>query len=87
MMDLVRVGKQKVIQVQKTRNDQYWETEMVAGAEEKKVIGYYTEDGNIYCVDCISKNVRIMKEIDRAITAEDPEGTLVFCEGCDREIK
>ena len=62
---------------------------MAGGAEaaKKKVIGYYTEDGNIYCVDCINKNVRIMTEIDRAITAEDPEDRLLFCEGCDKEIK
>jgi len=44
-------------------------------------------DGNIYCVDCISKNVRIMKEIDKAITAEDSGDTLLFCEGCEKEIK
>jgi len=60
---------------------------MVEGTEKKKVIGYYAEDGNIYCVDCINKNVQIMKEIDRAITAEDPEDTLLFCEGCEKEIK
>ncbi len=60
---------------------------MVAGTEKKNVIGYYTEDGNIYCVDCINKNIRIMREIDRAITAENPEDTLLFCEACDKEIK
>ena len=52
-----------------------------------EIIGYYTEDGDIYCVDCINKNVRIMKEIDKAITAKDPGDTLLFCEGCDKEIK
>ena len=52
-----------------------------------EIIGYYTEDGDIYCVDCINKNVRIMKEIDKVITAKDPGDTLLFCEGCDKEIK
>lgn len=55
--------------------------------KKKKVIGYYTENGEIYCVDCISKNISIMKEIDKAITAQDPEDTLLFCEECDKEIK
>ena len=54
---------------------------------KKKVIGYYTEDGNIYCVDCINKNMRIMKEIDTAITAKDPGDAVLFCEGCEKEIK
>ncbi len=55
--------------------------------EKREIIGYYTENGEIYCVDCINKNARIMKEIDKAITAEDQEGTLLFCEGCDKEMK
>ena len=59
------------------------------GSRDRKeeVIGYYTEDEKIYCVDCTNENVSIMKEIDKAITAEDPEATLLFCEGCDQEIK
>ena len=24
-------------------------------AKEKEIIGYFTDDGNIYCVDCILK--------------------------------
>ena len=62
---------------------------MVAPTKKKKAVGYYTEDGNIYCVDCINKNVRIMKEIDTAITVKDPDpgDTLIFCEGCEKEIK
>ena len=60
---------------------------MIAQTNKKKAIGYYTEDGNIYCVDCINKNVRIMKEIDMAITAKDPGDTVLFCEGCEKEIK
>jgi hypothetical protein len=39
------------------------------------------------CIECINKNTRVMNEIDRAITAENSEGTLLFCEGCEKEIK
>jgi hypothetical protein len=54
---------------------------------KKGVIGYYTEDGNIYCIDCINKNVEIMKEIDRAITSDDLEENPYVCNGCKGEIK
>jgi hypothetical protein len=60
---------------------------MAVEKKEKEIIGYYTEDGNIYCVNCIDKNSRIMKEIDKAITDEDSEDTLLFCEGCEKEIR
>jgi hypothetical protein len=53
----------------------------------KGIIGYYTADGDIYCVDCINKNMEIMKEIDKAITAVDSGDTLLFCEGCEKEIR
>jgi len=56
-------------------------------SKKNEVIGYYTEGGDIYCVDCINKNIEIMKEIDKAITTEDLEETLLFCEGCEKEIK
>ncbi len=55
--------------------------------EKKEVVGYYTEEGSIYCVECINKNAEIMKEIDKAITTEDSEDSLLFCEGCEKEIK
>jgi hypothetical protein len=55
--------------------------------EKEEAVGYYTEDGNIYCVDCINKESEIMKKIDRAITAEDSEESVYFCEGCEKEIK
>lgn len=55
--------------------------------KKKGIIGYYTADGDIYCVDCINKNIEIMREIDKAITAEDLEKDLLFCEGCEKEIK
>jgi hypothetical protein len=54
--------------------------------KKKEVIGYYTEDGEIYCVECINKNAEMMKEIDKAITAEDLENTELFCEGCEKKI-
>jgi CobQ-like glutamine amidotransferase family enzyme len=56
-------------------------------AEEKDVVGYYTEDGNIYCVDYINKDREIMVKIEKAITAKDSEEAVYFCEGCEKEIK
>jgi hypothetical protein len=56
-------------------------------AEKKEIIGYYTDDGNIYCVDCINKDIEIMKEIDRAITSDDLEENPYVCDGCKGEIK
>jgi hypothetical protein len=55
--------------------------------EKEEVVGYYTEDGNIYCVECINKDSEIMKIIEQAITAEDSEESVYFCEGCEKEIK
>jgi len=55
--------------------------------KEKEIIGYYTDDGNIYCVECINKDNEIMEKIEKAITEEDSEESLYFCEGCDKEIK
>jgi len=55
--------------------------------EKKEVVGYYTEDGNIYCVECINKDREIMDKIEKAITADDSEEAVYFCEGCEKEIK
>jgi len=55
--------------------------------EKQEVVGYYNEDGNIYCVECINKDSEIMKIIEQAITAEDSEESVYFCEGCEKEIK
>jgi hypothetical protein len=55
--------------------------------EKEGVVGYYTDDGNIYCVECINKDSEIMKKIDQAITAEDVEESIYICEGCEKEIK
>jgi hypothetical protein len=55
--------------------------------EKEEVVGYYTEDGNIYCAECINKDSEIKKRIDQAITAEDSEESDYFCDGCEKEIK
>jgi hypothetical protein len=55
--------------------------------KEKEIIGYYTDDGNIYCGECINKDNEIMKKIEKAITEGDSEEGLYFCEGCEKEIK
>jgi hypothetical protein len=55
--------------------------------KNKGIIGYYTADGDIYCVECINKNIEIMKAIDKAITTEELETNLLFCEGCEEEIR
>jgi hypothetical protein len=55
--------------------------------KEEAAVGYYTEDGDIYCVECINKDREIMKKIEQAITAEDSEENLYFCDGCKKEIK
>ena len=59
----------------------------MAEKKEKEIIGYYTDDRNIYCVECINKNIGIMKRIDQAITAEDSEEGLYFCSECEKKIK
>jgi hypothetical protein len=56
-------------------------------AEKREIIGYYTDDGNIYCVDCINKDIEMMKEIDRAMTSDDLEENPYVCDGCKGEIK
>jgi hypothetical protein len=55
--------------------------------EKEEAIGYYTENGDIYCVECINKDSEMMEKIERAITAEDSERSLCFCDGCKKEIK
>jgi hypothetical protein len=59
----------------------------MAEGKEKEIIGYYTDEGNIYCVECINKDSEMMKKIEQAITGENSEEGLYFCEGCDKEIK
>ncbi len=59
----------------------------MAGEKEKEIIGYFTDDRNIYCVECINKNREIMERIERAITTDDAEEGELFCDECNREIK
>jgi hypothetical protein len=59
----------------------------MAEKKEKEIIGYYTDNRNIYCVECINKSSEMMEKIEEAITSEDSEETLYFCEGCKKEIK
>ncbi len=55
---------------------------------EKEVIGYFTDDRSIYCVDCILKSQEAMKKnIERTITADDTEEGELFCDECNKEIK
>ena len=61
---------------------------MVTQPKKQKVIGYYVDDGNIYCVDCIKKNYDSMKEaLEAAVSAEDLEGHSYVCEECKKTIK
>jgi len=56
--------------------------------KEKEIIGYLTDDRNIYCTECILKNQEMMKDkIERAITADDAEEGELFCDECSKEIK
>ncbi len=55
--------------------------------DEREIIGYFTDDRNIYCVECINKNRDIMEKIERAITADDTEEGELFCDECKKEIK
>ncbi|MGZ3560156.1 MAG: hypothetical protein ACXU97_13700 [Thermodesulfobacteriota bacterium] len=54
---------------------------------EKEIIGYFTDDRNIYCVECINNNREIMEKIERAITTDDTDEGELFCDGCNKEIK
>ena len=55
--------------------------------DEKEIIGYFTDDRNIYCVECINKNREMMDKIEKAITADDTDEGELFCDGCNRELK
>ncbi len=49
-------------------------------SDQKEIIDYFTDDRNIYCVECISNNREIMEKIDRAITADEAEEGELFCD-------
>ena len=55
--------------------------------KEKEIIGYFTDDRNIYCIECINKNREIMEKIEKAITADDTGEGELFCDECNKEIK
>jgi len=55
--------------------------------KEKEIIGYFTDDRSIYCVECINKDNGIMKKIEKAITPDDTEEGELFCDECKKEIK
>ena len=55
--------------------------------KEKEVIGYYTNDGHIYCIECINNEREITEKIERAITVEDSEENLYFCDLCEKKIE
>lgn len=59
----------------------------MAEKEKEEIIGYFTEDENIYCVECIKKNIEIMKRVDQAITTDLPEDSLLVCDGCGKKFK
>ena len=59
---------------------------MVEG-KKKEIIGYFTDDTNIYCIECINKNREIMEKIEKAITADDTDEGELFCDECNKEIK
>ena len=56
-------------------------------SDQKEIIGYFTDERNIYCVECINKNREVMEKIERAITTDDAEGGELFCDECNKEIK
>jgi CobQ-like glutamine amidotransferase family enzyme len=55
--------------------------------KKKEVIGYYTDDGNIYCVECINRDREIMEKIEKPITAKDSGENLYFCDLCEMQIR
>jgi hypothetical protein len=59
----------------------------MADKKDKEIIGYFTDDRNIYCVECINKNREVMEKIERAITADDTDEGELFCDECNKEIK
>ena len=59
----------------------------MAEKKKKEIIGYYTDDRNIYCVDCILKDQEtVKKKIEKAITVDDTMEELIFCDECKKEI-
>jgi len=56
--------------------------------KEQEIVGYFTDDRSIYCVDCILKDQELMKKkIEGAMTADDTDGGELFGDECNKEIK
>jgi hypothetical protein len=52
-----------------------------------EVIGYQTEDGKVYCMECVRKNYDLLKgRIEGAIIGNEFEENRYVCAGCQEEI-
>ncbi len=54
--------------------------------DKEEVIGYFTEDENIYCTECTRKSIEVMKKVAQAITA-DGSDRVYRCDGCGKEMR
>ncbi len=60
----------------------------MAQEKEKEIVGYYTDEKNIYCVECILKDHETMKKnLEKAITSNDAGQELIFCDACQKRIE
>jgi len=55
--------------------------------EKKEVIGYYTEDGNIYCIEFIYRNIEILNKLIVLLQRRIQKKTYIFCDECGEKIK
>ena len=46
--------------------------------KEKEIIGYYTDDRNIYCVECINKDSEMMKKLNRLLQLKIQKKVYIF---------
>ncbi len=52
-----------------------------------EVIGYQTEDGRIYCMECVRKNYELLKgRIEGTMIGNEFEENRYVCAGCQEEI-
>lgn len=56
-------------------------------AQKEIAVGYHTEDGHNYCVECIRNESEIAKMVNQAITARDLIENLYFCDLCETRIE
>jgi hypothetical protein len=51
------------------------------------VVGYQTEDGQAYCMECIRKNYDLLKgRLEGAVIGNEFEENRYVCAGCQEEI-